>query len=65
MAFDQRRERSVAAWFEYAGDQRLVAVAKVFDVLHVEFVRLGVENRGRHGEHPFTRSSWTDHRPRR
>jgi hypothetical protein len=65
MALDQRRERSVAARFEHAGKQRLVAMAKVLDVLYVEFVRLGVKNCGRHGEHPFTGSSFADHRPRR
>ena len=55
MTLDQRRERPLATRLEHAGEQRLVAVAKVLDVLYVEFMRLcakefGIEHRSRHGE---------------
>ena len=46
---DQRRERPVAARLEHARQQRLVAVAEIFDVLHVEFVGPGIDGFGIHG----------------
>ena len=37
-----------------AGEQRLVAVAEVLDVLHVEFMGLDVEGCSRHGKPPVS-----------
>src|SRR5262245_32167173 len=50
VAFDQRRERPLPSWPENTGEQRLVAVAEVLDVLHVEFMGLDVEGCSRHGK---------------
>ena len=50
MAFDQRRKRPLASRPEDARQQRLVAVAEIFDILDVELMRLGLEQRGGHGE---------------
>jgi hypothetical protein len=46
VALDQRREWPLAARPEHAGEQRLVAMAEVLDVLHIEFMCLGVEDFG-------------------
>src|SRR5262249_29021378 len=37
-------------WPENTGEQRLVAMAEVLDVLHVEFMGLDVEGCSRHGK---------------
>src|SRR5215510_9275468 len=50
VAFDQRRKRPLPARPEYAREQRLVAVAEILDVLHVEFMGLDVEGCSRHGK---------------
>ena len=46
---DQRRERPVAARLVHLRQQRLVAVAEILDVLHVEFVGPGVDGFRIHG----------------
>jgi hypothetical protein len=48
---DQRRERTLAAWLEHTREQRLVAVTEILDILHIEFVGLGVDGLGVHGGH--------------
>ncbi len=50
MAFDQRREWPLPSRPENTGEQRLVAVAEVLDVLHVECMGLDVEGCSRHGK---------------
>ncbi len=42
MQIDQRRKRPVAPGLVDLGQQRLVAVANVFDILHIELVGSGV-----------------------
>ncbi len=54
VAFDQRRKRPLPARLEYAREQRLVAVADVFDVLHVELMGSGFEHCSRHGQAPVS-----------
>ena len=51
MQIDQRRERPLAAWLVNLREQRLVAVAKIFDVLHVEFVGPGLNGFCVHDRH--------------
>jgi hypothetical protein len=54
MAFDQRRERPLPVRSEHAGEQRLIAVAEVLDVLHVEFMGFDIEDCCRHGASPIS-----------
>jgi len=53
VAFDQRREWALPARPEHPRKQRLVPVAEIFEVFHVEIarlgLRLGVEDCSRHG----------------
>src|SRR5262245_63836155 len=55
MALDERRERPCPARPAHASEQRLLAVAEVFDILHVEVMRLGFEDCGGHGQPSFAR----------
>src|SRR5215510_3084132 len=58
MALDERRERPCPARPEHASEQRHLAVAEVFDILHVEVMRLGLEDCGGHGQPSFARFCW-------
>jgi hypothetical protein len=49
MAFNHRREGTLAPRPKYAGKQRFAAVAEIFDIVHVEFMRSGIERCSRHG----------------
>jgi hypothetical protein len=54
VAFDQRREWPLPSRTEYTREQRLVAMAEVLDVLHVEFMGSGFEDCSRHGKPPVS-----------
>jgi hypothetical protein len=63
VALDQRRKRSLPARLEHAREQRLVAVAQVLDIVHVEFMGcFGIKDCSGHGA-IRSRASCTDHRP--
>jgi len=56
VALHQRREGPLAFGLEHACKQRLVAVAEIFDVVHVELGRSGIEGCIGHGLSP---ERWT------
>jgi hypothetical protein len=49
MALNQGREGALATRPEHARKQGFVAVAQVFDLIHVEFMRSHVKGCSRHG----------------
>ena len=58
VALDQRRKRPLPARLVHARQQRLVAMAEVLHILHVEFLRLGIYHCHGHCRLPFAILRW-------